>query len=281
MDREAYFINALQERKITQFIGDDGAVVGKFVYAMDLFCEGVHFLIPQFRYYDIAKKAFLVNISDILAMGAKPKYALLGISFSNQMTMNDINELQRGFSEVCKEFRIKIIGGDTIRDSKLNISITMIGKLVKKPILRSNFRIGDIIFHTQTRKNPLGCVIKDMRYLYRGGRISRDSKFYKPTLQAKFIYDIIDFVRGGMDISDGLFCELNRISCQNNIKFHFFKPINRQNALSGEEYEFLFSIPPKCENRLQNIAKKHKIKLVKLAKIIRGKKRFYAINWHK
>lgn len=276
MDREAYFINSLIKRKITHKLGDDGVIIGKSVYAMDLFCEGVHFLVPHFSYYTIAKKAFLVNISDILAMGAKPKYALLGISFSHNMTKGDIGELQRGFSDICKEFKIKIIGGDTIKDSKLNIAITMIGDSAKKPILRSKFKVGDIIFHTR----DLGRSVKEMRYLYRGGKIPKQSKFFTPKLNPHFIYDILPFVRGGMDISDGLFYELNRISSQNSVKFKFFSPVNRHKATSGEEYEFLFSIAKSDENRLQRIAKKHRIKLTKIAKMLRGKERFHCISHH-
>lgn len=292
MDREARFISTLQKHKITRFIGDDGAVVADKsmadkssakVYAMDLFCEGVHFLVPQFSYYQIAKKAFLVNISDILAMGAKPKYALLGISLSDAMSVRDICELQRGFSAACKEFGVKIIGGDTIKDSKLNIAITMIGTAPKRPILRSNFKVGDIVFHTQNLKKSqnLGVVAKEMRYLYRGARISKHSKFYAPTLHAKFIYEILGFVRGGMDISDGLFNELNRISTINNVAFNFLAPINRANALSGEEYEFLFSIKARDEVRLRRIAKKCRVELVKVAKIVRGKERFHCTAWHR
>lgn len=292
MDREARFISNLQKCKIVRFIGDDGAVVADKsmveksstkVYAMDLFCEGVHFLVPQFSYYQIAKKAFLVNISDILAMGAKPKYALLGISLSDAMSARDICELQRGFSAVCKEFGVKIIGGDTIKDSKLNIAITMIGTAPKRPILRSNFKVGDIVFHTQNLKKSqnLGVVAKEMRYLYRGARISKHSKFYAPMLHAKFIYEILGFVCGGMDISDGLFNELNRISTINNVAFKFLTPINRANALSGEEYEFLFSIKARDEVRLRRIAKKCRVELVKVAKIVRGKERFHCTAWHR
>lgn len=281
MDRETLFINDLQKCKITRFIGDDGAVVGRFVYAMDLFCEGVHFLVPQFSYYQIAKKAFLVNISDILAMGAKPKYALLGISLGEMMSAKDIDELQRGFSAVCREFDVKIIGGDTIKDKKLNIAITMIGTAPKKPILRSNFKVGDLVFYTQMRKNPLGRVLKEMRYLYRGGQIAKNSKFYTPTLHAKFIYEILSFVKGGMDISDGLFNELNRISALNSVGFRFFRYINRINGLSGEEYEFLFSIRVRDEWRLKMIAKKNRVNLIKLATLTRGKQRFHCIKWHK
>lgn len=280
MDTEARFIAKLQQSKITQFIGDDGAVVGRFVYAMDLFCEGVHFLTPHFNYRQIAKKALLVNISDILAMGAKPKYALLGISLNPKMSGADINALQQGFADVCKAFNIKIIGGDTIKDSKLNIAITMIGIAPKKPILRRNFKVGDLLFYTQTRQNPLGRTLKDMRYLYRGGKIAHSSKFYTPILHTKFISDILPFVCGGIDISDGLFNELNRISALNGVGFKFFRHINRIKAISGEEYEFLFSIHKKDERKLKLIAQKNRLNIVRVAKLTRKKERFHCISWH-
>ena len=281
MDSEAKFIAKLNAQKITRFIGDDGAVVGRFVYAMDLFCEGVHFKIPHFSYYQIAQKALLVNISDILAMGAKPKYALLGISLGESMSSADIDELNRGFSAVCRAFGVKIIGGDTIKSYKLNIAITMIGKLRKKPILRSNFKVGDLLFHTQTRGKPLGCAIKDMRYLYRGGKIARSSKFYAPQIHAKFISEILGFVRGGMDISDGLFNELNRISLLNRVNFRFCQRMNRAKAVSGEEYEFLFSIKARDERKLKLIAQKNRVNLARVANLVRGKARFHCISWHK
>ena len=124
-------------------------------------------------------------------------------------------------------------------------------------------------------------TIKDMRYLYRGGKIARSSKFYVPTLHTKFINDILGFVRGGMDISDGLFNELNRVSLLNRVGFRFCQRVNRAKAVSGEEYEFLFSIRKKDERKLRLIAQKNRINLVKVANLVRGKARFHCISWYR
>lgn len=298
MDRESFFISELQKQNITYGLGDDGIRVEGKVYAMDLFCEGVHFLRNSFSYYAIAKKAMLVNISDILAMGAMPKYALLGISFSNDMSLNNIKELINGFSDICKEYKIKIIGGDTIKSPKLNIAITMIGENKGKEILRNKFKANDLLCIT----GNIGSVAKDMRYIYRGGKIPKTSKFLNPKLNAKFIYDTKKFIKGGMDISDGLFYELNRISAINNVKFSFFNGIkgnrlerckiskltiskltmlDRMMAVSGEEYELLFSINIKDYRKLKMIAKKDRVKVRILGKILRGRQRFFLKGHHK
>ncbi len=277
MDREAFFISKLVDSGITYNIGDDGVLIDDYVYAMDLFCEGVHFIRKHFSYYQIAKKAMLVNISDILAMGVKPQYALLGISFSSDMNNRDIVEFQRGIIDICNSFKIKIIGGDTIKDNKLNIAITMFGKKGKYILSRSGFKAGDIVYYS----GNLGSVKKDMRLLYSGMKIQADSKFYVPHLREQFIYAILPFVRGGMDISDGLFYELNRLSVNNNIRFTFFNKINLSIFSSGEEYELLFSIRKKDTKKLQMIAKKHRVTITKLAQIHKGRQRFHCLPHHK
>lgn len=277
MDREAYFISKLQDSGVTLALNDDGILLNNYVYAMDLFYEGVHFLRGYFSYYNIAKKAMLVNISDILAMGVKPTYAMLGVSFANDMTLSDINHFQRGIIDICKQYDIKIIGGDTIRDNKLSIAITMFGKAESRIIKRTNFKAGDIMFFS----GDLGKVSKDMNFLYKGHKINRNSKFYTPRLNPKFIFDILSFIRGGMDISDGLYYELNRISKLNNVKFRFYKKINKNKALSGEEYELLFSVSQRDIRRLYLIAKKNRVKITKLAKMLRGRQKFYCPPHHK
>lgn len=277
MDREAYFISKLQDSGITLALNDDGILLNNYVYAMDLFYEGVHFLRGYFSYYNIAKKAMLVNISDILAMGVKPTYAMLGVSFANDMTLSDINHFQRGIIDICKQYDIKIIGGDTIRDNKLSIAITMFGKAESRIIKRTNFKAGDIMFFS----GDLGKVSKDMNFLYKGHKINRNSKFYTPRLNPKFIFEILPFIRGGMDISDGLYYELNRISKLNNVKFRFYKKINKNKALSGEEYELLFSVSQRDIRRLYLIAKKNRVKITKLAKMLRGRQKFYCPPHHK
>lgn len=279
MDREKIFIDSLIKRSTSADLSDDGILLNHKIYAMDLFCEGVHFKRQNFSLKQIARKAFLVNISDILAMGAMPKCALLGISFSQDMNASELKILSSEICAICDEWGIKIIGGDTIKDDKLNIAITLIGDLVKKPIFRRDFKKGEILCCSFERKPQF--VLKDMRYLYRGGKIAQYSRFKNPILRAKFINEISGFICGGMDISDGLFCELNRISKLNNIAFKFFHFIPNLFSQSGEEYEFLFAIKSRDKNKLNKIALKNRIKILYLAQIYRGRARFKTLLHHK
>jgi thiamine-monophosphate kinase len=263
MNKEDYFIKQFSNSK---FIGDDGAVVGKWVYSMDAFFENVHFKRDWMSLKQIAQKAMLVNISDAIAMNAKAKYALLSVAIPKEFTLEELDELAKGFKSVAKKFGIEIIGGDTISNVKLDISVTIISK-VKKPMLRSGSQLGDLVCYTGT----LGSSKKDLERLLSGQSVDKKSKFIKPKLQPKFFYEVSKYLHSALDISDGLFFECERLSRANNMGFEFFRPIPNEIGCSGEEYELLFTFSPKHQKKIETIAKKHKIKLNIFAKTIQGK----------
>ncbi len=74
----------------------------------------------------------LVNISDAISMNAVPKYALLGLALPKNLSENEIKALQKGFLKTARKFNIKIIGGDTISNDKIDISLTIISKINDK-----------------------------------------------------------------------------------------------------------------------------------------------------
>ena len=83
-----------------------------------------------------------------------------------------------------------------------------------------------------------------------------------------------------MDISDGLFFELERLSKASKVGFEFFHEIDEKIGTSGEEYEILFSFNKKNLSKIKKIAKKHKIKLNIFAKAIKGEYRTDCKNHH-
>jgi len=83
-----------------------------------------------------------------------------------------------------------------------------------------------------------------------------------------------------MDISDGLFFELERLSKASKIGFEFFYDIDDEIGTSGEEYEILFSFNEKNLEKIKKIALKHKIKLNLFAKAVKGKYRTDCKNHH-
>ncbi|MCD6172963.1 MAG: thiamine-phosphate kinase [Sulfurimonas sp.] len=236
MNLENYFISLFKNKHI----GDDGAIVGSYVYSKDAFFENVHFKSSWMSYYQIAKKAMFVNISDAIAMNAKPKYALLSVAMPNSITKSQMKELACGFTEAADKFGIEIIGGDTISNTKLDITITIVSR-TKKPLLRKGAKIGDIFAYT----GKLGDSKKDLKKLLSGGKIHKNSRFVNIKLRDKFIRNSVRFLSSGMDISDGLFSDLDKLSKSNNFGYKFLKVIKKDIGCSGEEYEMLISFAKK------------------------------------
>jgi thiamine-monophosphate kinase len=264
-NKENFFISQFKNSKV---IGDDAAVIGKWVYSADAFFEDIHFKRDWFSLKQIAVKAMLVNISDTIVMNAKPKYALLTVSIPKDFTNDDLKELSSGFKKIAKKFELEIIGGDTIAGDKLNISVTIIGK-TKDPIYRKGMKVNDIVCYTGT----LGESKKDLDKLLKGKKVDKNSKFIKPKLQQNFFYEIAPYINSALDISDGLFFELERLSKINNLGFYFKEKIDKEVGCSGEEYEILFTFDKNKKERIKKIAKKYGVKLNFVAVAVEGKYR--------
>ena len=115
---------------------------------------------------------------------------------------------------------------------------------------------------------------------YKFLEISKKSKFIKPKLNPYFFYEIAPYITASMDISDGLFFELEKLSKASSVGFEFFNEIDESIGSSGEEYEILFSFDEKNLEKINKIAKKHKVDLNIFAKAIKGKYRTACKNHH-
>ena len=114
-------------------IGDDGSVVEietgmELVTVLDSMTLGTHYL-PQTTPDSIGHKIFAVNLSDMAAMGAKPKWAHLSLSLP-QADKSWIEKFIKGASVLAAKHDLAIIGGDTIQGPEM-ISLSIQG-LVKK-----------------------------------------------------------------------------------------------------------------------------------------------------
>jgi len=266
--KEDFFIKQFNSK----YIGDDGAVLSekckvkneKLIIASDSFFEDIHFKREWFSLDEISYKASLVNLSDMIAMNAKPKYAILNVAFPKSLTFKQIKLLTEGFKRAAKEYNYEIIGGDTIENEKIAISVTHIG-YSKRPVLRKA-KINEYVAFT----GDLGSVKEDLNILLRGGRVSKNSKFKKPVLRDKFFYKVSKYITAACDISDGLFKELERIAKISNIGYKFLKNFNKKIGCSGEEYEILFTFPKKHLSIINNIAKLTRTKITVFAVTKRG-----------
>jgi len=230
LNLENYFISFFHNK----YIGDDAACIDGYIYSKDAFFEDVHFKKEWMSYEQIAKKAMLVNISDAIAMNAKPLYALLSVAMPKSMSKEDMKALANGFKSIAKYYNIEIIGGDTISNTKLDITVTVVSKS-KKPLHRRGVR--ENYFFAYTGK--LGASAKELKKLFNLGKIHKKSKFVDIQLRAAFIENTQRFLKAGMDISDGLFSDLQKLTAINNIGVSFEIDISQSVGCSGEEYEML------------------------------------------
>ncbi len=262
MNSENYFISQFKNKNI----GDDGALIDGFVYSKDAFFENVHFKIDWMNFYQIARKAMLVNISDAIAMNAQPKYALLSVAMPKDITKIQMKELAQGFLDVAKEYDMEIIGGDTISNTKLDITITIISQ-TQKPLTRKGLQKNHLLAYT----GILGKSSKDLKKLFNKGSLHKKSKFVDIKLQQKFIKNSTRFLSAGMDISDGLFSDLDKLASVNRVGFRFIKHLSKDIACSGEEYEMLIAFDKRQLKTIQRRASQNRVKLNIFAKATRDR----------
>jgi thiamine-monophosphate kinase len=123
-------------------IGDDAAVLRMaddraLVWTSDLLTEGIHFDPSYVPLQHLGFKALAVNASDIYAMNARPRYALLALAVSERYSVEALELLYAGLREACRAYGIEIIGGDTTASKGgLVLSLTVLGEAHPDRIVR-------------------------------------------------------------------------------------------------------------------------------------------------
>jgi thiamine-monophosphate kinase len=103
--------------------------------------------------------------------------------------------------------------------------------------------------------------LKELRKLSNLGKIHKQSKFVDIRLRQKFVQNAGRFLSSGMDISDGLFSDLQKLSDVNRIGFRFHKKIAKCIGCSGEEYEMLVAFRKKDKKTVLRRAAMSRVKL--------------------
>lgn len=129
--------------------GDDAAVLNlrgpKVVFTCDALVEEVDFRVGPGVGHSIGWKAVAVNASDVSAMGARPRAAVVTLALPGATPVDLVDEIARGCGYAAERFDIGIVGGDISEASEISISVAMIGELGSAPVLRSGARPGDAI----------------------------------------------------------------------------------------------------------------------------------------
>jgi thiamine-monophosphate kinase len=256
-------------------VGDDAAVVNipegyQLVTAIDTLVEGRHFL-PNAHPADIGHRALAVNLSDLAAMGAEPKFALLGLTLP-KANPDWLTKFSKGFFDLAKEYKVDLIGGD-ITKGPLTISVTINGIVPKgKALTQRGAKAGDLIYVS----NYLGDAGLALQFVKDNKKLNDylTQRFYRPTPQIQLGLALRDIATSCIDISDGLSADLNKILTASNIGAAINLPDiplsdelkNQRNDLelalnSGDDYELCFTINPINNKVIEQITKKLNIKL--------------------
>lgn len=243
-------------------IGDDCAIMpsGKdrsLVYTTDALVENVHFLTAATTARELGRKALMVNLSDVAAMGAKPVATLLSIAMPKEKTGEWAEEFMLGYSELSHRFSVALIGGDTtLSKSGVMISVTAIGEVKNANIKRRrDASAGDIIF----AGDILGDSAQGLKDILAGDTQTLYAQIHRnpqaQILEGEWLGARED-VHAMMDLSDGLASDLRHILHQSSVSAEIWleKIPHRtsiENALSGgEDYKLLFTADEASSRKL-------------------------------
>ncbi len=245
MNKEFEFLKIISDALTSSsYLGDDCAYLDEYKLAISKDCliEDVHFSFSFMTPYEIARKAVLVNISDILASGAEPKYILIGLS--GKLNKKFIKEFYLGINDTIEKYNIKLIGGDLTKADKLSISITILGDYKNRNVSSRKNAKKDYIVATI---GEFGSSAKGLEDLKNGLKDNYFIEYHKnPPLFEKVTSKIATTIKNPyamMDSSDGLFDCLYQIASKSKVRIDIDynlipKKINDKNLVlfGGEDY---------------------------------------------
>ncbi len=144
-DRLLSWLRRRSESGTAPFLGDDGAILApsdEIAVTVDQQIEGVHFL-PGIDCAVFARRLLRVNLSDLAAMGASPRYAFLALATPAGF---DHRRFFRALLAESRRFGVRLAGGDLAHASTVHASLTLIGERAGGWLRRANARQGDTLW---------------------------------------------------------------------------------------------------------------------------------------
>ena len=230
-------------------IGDDTAVLPSAgpkkcaLLTTDMLAEGVHFtktIGPE----NIGRKALACSLSDIAAMGGRPKYAVVSLGVPGNLKVEFAKGIVRGMNRLAKKFHVDIVGGDTISSKKIIVNVALLGEAGRKDVvLRAGAKRGDFIFVTGS--------------LGRSAKTGKHYSFLPRIKEAQFL--VRNFKPTAMiDISDGLIADLYHILDASKVSAFLYeemipkapKATLAEACYDGEDFELLFTLSSQKAKKL-------------------------------
>jgi thiamine-monophosphate kinase len=249
-------------------IGDDAAVIAPsphhaFVVTTDTMIEGRHFL-PTLDPFKLGRRLVQVNLSDLAAMGATPKFAMLSLALP-RIDESWVGRVAEGLHEALDEYEVELVGGNTTR-GQLSLTMTAFGEVPMvdgkaQTLLRSGAQVGDDVWVSGTLGDAgwaLGCMTGQI-----DGSATREqiARYEAPSARVTLGVALRGIATSCIDISDGLLSEAGHIanasSVAIDIEFAHIPTLlgealtdatlraKAQRALlsTGDAYELLFTVP--------------------------------------
>lgn len=207
-----YFDRRLSTSGVVVGIGDDGAVIApnpslQQIQVIDTLVEGVHFP-KNTSAADIAFRSVAVNLSDIAAMGANPRWMTLALTISDSDPAW-LESFASGLFESADPFSVALIGGDTTSGRDTVVTVAISGEVEKDAaLLRSGAHIGDSIYVTGT----VGDAAAGLHLLQRDTADDfLTQRFLRPTPRIEAGRALIGKATAAIDVSDGLVADLHKL----------------------------------------------------------------------
>jgi len=264
-------------------IGDDAAVwrpgpESEQVVTADLLLEGVHFDLAYTPLADLGRKALAVNLSDIAAMGAVPRWAVLSLGLPGDP--DPFWPLVESFLDAADAAAVTLVGGDTCASGAgLLVSVTVIGEVpAGRAVIRAGAKAGDEVWVTGTPgESAAGLALlkgqeKANAAIAPEERERLVRRHLDPTARVAEGVRLRDAgVSAMIDVSDGLAGDLGHVLAASGVGAlleadalplsgalrAYCAAIGTDAAAhvlsGGEDYELVFAVPPAAEARVRDL----------------------------
>ena len=281
-------------------IGDDCCEViahGSWLISTDTLVDSVHFDSSFHPPHLLGRKSIAVNLSDIAAMGARPRFVQLSLCLPENLEWEWISSYLDGVFEILREYDTVLVGGDTVKGRELVISVTVFGEPTANGALyRSGAREGDTVWVSGALGSAGGgleLLVHEKKY---PGKL--DLSLFQSLLDGHLdpvpCIDLgMDLARSGMvtamqDISDGLATDLAHICLASgvsaNIKAdqlpHLPELESAAKALglwhedlmlrSGEDFQLVFTVGKGRDQEFSDFMKKYDWEITRIGTIHAG-----------
>ena len=262
--------------------GDDAAVVRPasrpLLLTVDALCEGTHFRSTWLTPAALGRRAFLVNASDLAAMGGRPTFALLAVEAPGSYPVARLDALVGGFAAAARRSGARLVGGNLTAGRRLALTVTLLGEAPGRVVTRAGGRAGDALYVTG-RLGASALAVRRLAGGRRGALPALPSRLDAGPLLARVASAMID-VSDGLVQDLGHLCRASGVAADLELACVPVAPACRRAlgagaekfaATGGEDYELLFAVPARRVAALARLAPRLGCRLTRIGRLRRGR----------